>query len=65
MNVLLTLDDLATDKASCATCTRKGGHCPRTEKRFPNGYLKSSVGNEISGIINYCNNYTGKYKLTK
>ena len=39
MTPLLTLDDFPGDRANCATCTRKGGACPRREKRYPNGYV--------------------------
>ena len=39
MTAQLTLDDFPGDRANCATCTRKGGACPRREKRYPNGYV--------------------------
>lgn len=59
MNVLPTFDDIK-GKKTCATCTRKGGACARSEKRFPNGYVRNSVTGEIGGIIAGCPNWTGK-----
>ena len=62
--VLPTLDDLPTDRASCATCTNGGVGCPRSKsnKRFPNGYVLNSLTGEIGGIIACCPHYTGKFK---
>ena len=57
--VLLTLEDFPEDKPHCGNCTRKGGVCPRSEKKYPNGYVKSSVTGDIAGIIYRCPNYTG------
>lgn len=58
MNVLLTIEDLPHNKPNCGNCTRQGASCPRREKRFPNGYVKSHTG-EIGGIICGCQHYTG------
>ena len=53
-----------SDEANCATCTRKGGPCPRSEtKRYPNGYVVSGVTRAVSGIIYKCPHYTGPYEV--
>lgn len=65
MNEQITIDDFPSDRANCATCTRKGGGCPRREKRYPNGYVKSSVNGDYTGIIYRCPNYTGPYETRK
>ena len=60
---LPTLDDLPTNKANCATCTRKGGYCPRNKTRKNkqhNGLLYNDAG-ECTGMIAGCLNYTGPY----
>ena len=54
--------DFPSDEANCGNCTRKGGHCARTEKQFPNGYILNSQTKEISGIIYSCPNYTGPFE---
>lgn len=62
MEYMPTLWDLPTNERNCATCTRKGAGCARREtKRFPNGYVRSSVTGQISGMIAGCIHYTGKY----
>ena len=58
--ILPTIDDFTADKPNCGNCTRKGGACARSEKRFPNGYVKSSVTGEISGVIYRCAPWTGR-----
>ena len=58
--ILPTIDDFPADKPNCGNCTRKGGACARSEKRYPNGYVKSSVTGEISGIIYRCAHWTGR-----
>lgn len=60
--ILPTIEDFPADKANCGNCTRKGGACARSEKRYPNGYLKNSLTREIGGIIYCCQNYTGRFK---
>lgn len=62
MSVLITLEDFPNDRANCGNCTRKGGHCPRGDKRNPNGYVKNSLTGEIGGIIYRCMNYTGPFE---
>ncbi len=63
MNIPLpTLEDLPSNKRNCGTCTRQGGSCARSKsKNSSNGYIKSSVTNEISGMICCCPHYTGRY----
>lgn len=64
---LPTLDDLPTNKANCATCTRNGGYCPRNKSikssghsTQHNGLLYNEAG-ECTGMIAGCLNYTGPY----
>ena len=61
MNVQYNLEDFPSDKANCGTCTRKGGHCLRSEKRFPNGLVRNSLTGNFDGVIYRCVNYTGKF----
>lgn len=58
-----TLDILPPYKANCATCTRKGGTCPRNKniKNLQHNGLIFSPWGEVSGMIAGCLNYTGKY----
>ena len=65
MEVLYTIGDMPGDKRNCGNCTRKGGACPRSEKKHPNGYVMNSVTNEIGGIICCCPNYTGRFTPKK
>ena len=58
--VLPTIADLPLNEKNCATCRRTKGVCPRTHKRYPNGYVMNSVTGEIGGIIVGCNNWTGE-----
>lgn len=51
--------DFPSNKPNCGNCTRKGGACARNEKRYPNGYVKSSVTGEIAGVIYKCVHWTG------
>ena len=60
--ILPTIEDFPSDRANCGNCTRKGGSCARSEKQYPNGYVKDSQTGEISGIIYCCPNYTGRGK---
>ena len=60
--IIPTIEDFPSDKANCGNCTRKGGVCPRSQKRFPNGYIMNSLTGEISGIIYCCPHYTGRFK---
>ena len=61
--ILPKLDDLPQNEANCATCTRETNeHCPRRDKKHPNGYIISSFTGEISGMITGCLNYTGIFK---
>lgn len=64
---LPTLDDLPSNKANCATCTRKGGFCPRNKNIKSrgrsiqhNGLLYNEAG-DCTGMIAGCLNYTGPY----
>ena len=58
-----TLEDLPSDQANCATCTRQGGGCARTanKNRQHNGLLYNEAG-EVTGMIAKCTNYTGRYE---
>lgn len=63
MRADLTLEDFPSDRASCATCTRTGGVCPRNNQnknKQHNGILYG-IANEPAGIIYRCTHYTGKY----
>ncbi len=62
MSTLLTMDDFRTDRKNCGNCTRKGGACPRNDKRNPNGYVMNSVTCEVGGVIYCCPNYTGRFE---
>lgn len=58
-----TLDDLPTNKASCANCTRKGGICPREKKtKTQHNGLIYNFANECVGIISCCQHYTGPFQ---
>ena len=62
MNVILTMDDFPSDKKNCGNCTRRGGACPRNEKRHPNGYVMNQGTKEVGGVIYCCPNYTGRFE---
>ena len=51
--------DFPSNMPNCGNCTRKGGACARNEKRYPNGYVKSSVTGDIAGVIYKCVHWTG------
>lgn len=57
-----TLDDFPSDRANCATCTRKGGSCARSNKNTPNGIVRNSMTGDVGGIIYRCQHYTGQYE---
>ena len=58
-----TIEDFPADRANCGTCTRKGNYCPRSKKNKQqhNGLLYG-FGNQVTGIIYRCMNYTGPFK---
>ena len=62
MTVGLTINDLPTDRASCATCTNNDIFCERRKKQYPGGHVRNSVTGETGGIIACCVNYEGKFK---
>ena len=62
MSTLLTMDDFPSDRKNCGNCTRKGGACPRNEKRHPNGYVMNQGTKEVGGVIYCCPNYTGRFE---
>lgn len=59
--IVTTLEDLPHDKKNCGNCTRRGGACARTQKQYPNGYIKNSSTGEIGGMIACCQHYTGPF----
>jgi len=58
-----TIEDFPADRANCGNCTRKAGVCPRSKnnKQQHNGLLYG-FGNQVTGIIYRCVNYTGPFK---
>lgn len=63
-DLLPTLEDLPTNKANCATCTRKRGGCARSKdiKCLQHNGLLYSLNGDVVGMIAGCVNYTGKFK---
>lgn len=66
-DLIPTIEDLPTNKANCATCTRKGGDCARNKdiKNHQHNGLLYGLNGDIVGMIVRCVNYTGPFSKSK